>query len=92
MKTDNRSLHGVRPIKSLSSRRKCISNYYFSKTSPLGKNYYHSTSFRGFKNEYIKGSFLKINALSRTFAKKVIYKITRKSISTSHVRKDIKKV
>ena len=87
MKTDNRSLHGVKRIKSESERRKCISNYYFSKISPSGKNYYHSTSFRGFKREFIKGTYLKLNALSRTFAKRVIHKITKNSVSPGYHRK-----
>ncbi|MCR8540496.1 MAG: 2OG-Fe(II) oxygenase [Prochlorococcus marinus CUG1439] len=87
MRTDNRSLHGVKIIKSESQRRKCISNYYFSKNSPTGKNYYHSTSFRGFKREFVKGSFLKLNALSRTFAKRLIHKLTKYSVSTGYHRK-----
>ena len=87
MRTDNRSLHGVNKVISKNNRRKCVSNYYFSKTSPLNKDYYHSTSFRGFKKEYVKGTFLRINALSRTFAKKIIYKLTGKSISTNYHKK-----
>ncbi|AIQ95492.1 2OG-Fe(II) oxygenase [Prochlorococcus sp. MIT 0604] len=86
MRTDNRSLHGVKKIKSETKRRKCISNYYFSKESPSGTNYYHSTSFRGFKKEFVKGTYLKLNALTRTFAKKLIYKLTNKSVSTSQYR------
>ena len=87
MRTDNRSLHGVRRIRSESERRKCISNYYFSKISPSGKNYYHSTSFRGFKREFVKGTYLKLNALSRTFAKRLIHKLTKFSVSTGYHRK-----
>ena len=87
MRTDNRSLHGVKRIRSKSERRKCISNYYFSKISPSGKNYYHSTSFRGFKREFVKGTYLKLNALSRTFAKRLIHKLTKFSVSTGYHRK-----
>ncbi len=83
MRTDNRSLHGVKKILSNDCRRKCISNYYFSENSPSGKKYYHSTSFLGFKNEFIKGSLLILNAFFRTSAKKLIYKLTKKSISTN---------
>ena len=86
MRTDNKSLHGVNKIQSELKRRKCISNYYFSKKSPTGEKYYHSTSFRGFKKEYIKGTYLKINALSRTYTKKLIYKLTNKSFSTKNYR------
>lgn len=87
MRTDNKSLHGVKIVKSESRRRKCISTYYFSKNSPSGKNYYHSTSFRGFKREFVKGTYLKINAFSRTFAKKLIHKLTSYSVSTGYHRK-----
>lgn len=87
MRTDNKSLHGVKIIKSESKRRKCVSNYYFSKDSPSGKNYYHSTSFRGFKREFFKDTYLKLNALSRTIAKRLIHKITKYSVSTGYHRK-----
>ena len=87
MRTDNKSIHGVKEILSKTKRRKCISNYYFSKNSPLGKSYYHSTSFRGFKKEFVKGTYLQLNAFARTYAKKFIYKITGKSISTNYHKK-----
>ncbi len=87
MRTDNKSLHGVNKIKSKKERRKCISNYYFSEESPLGNEYYHSTSFRGFKRQYLKGALLRVNGISRTIAKKLIYKLTKKSISTNYHKK-----
>ncbi len=90
MRTDNKSLHGVKKVITKNNRRKCISNYYFSNQSPLDKKYYHSTSFRGFKKEYIKGTFLRINALSRTFAKNIFYRLSGKSISTGYHKKFIK--
>tara|TARA_A100001011_G_C14316605_1_gene848268 strand:+ start:4644 stop:5471 length:828 start_codon:yes stop_codon:yes gene_type:complete len=86
MRTDNRSLHGVKKILSNDRSRKCISNYYFSESSPSGKKYYHSTSFIGFKKEFIKGSVLILNAFFRTSAKKFIYKLTNKSITTNFHR------
>lgn len=87
MRTDNKSIHGVKKILSKTKRRKCISNYYFSKNSPTGKIYYHSTSFLGFKRQYIKGTYLKLNSFTRTYVKKIIYKITGKSISTNYHKK-----
>ncbi len=87
MKTDNKSIHGVKKILSKTKTRKCISNYYFSKKSPSGGRYYHSTSFYGFRKEFIKGTYLELNAFARTYFKKVIYKITGKSISTDYHRK-----
>ena len=86
MKTDNRSLHGVKKITSTLNRRKCISNYYFSNESPTKKSYYHSTSFQGFKRQYLKGIFLKLNAFARTNTKLLFYKLTKKSISTNNHR------
>ena len=87
MRTDNKSIHGVKEILSKTKRRKCISNYYFSKNSPSGRRYYHSTSFHGFKKEFIKGTYLQLNAFARTYAKKLIYKITGKSITTNSHKK-----
>ena len=87
MRTDNKSLHAVNKINSISSGRKCISNYYFSKASPLGKNYYHSTSFRGFKGEIIKDLYLRTNALLRTTIKSKTGNIFGRIINTGHHRK-----
>ena len=89
MRTDNKSLHGVNRINSKINRRKCISNYYFSKESPSGNNYYHSTTFRGFKRQYIKGTLLRINGFTKTYIKKTIYKLIKKSISTDHHKKNL---
>ena len=69
MRTDNRSLHAVNHIKSKNKIRKCISNYYFSEKSPLKKDYYHSTSFRGFPNEILKDVYLKSSGSIRTSIK-----------------------
>ena len=63
------------------------SNYYFSKESPSGAKYYHSTTFQGFKKEYLKGTALRIHGLTKTYVKKIIYKLTNKSISTDHHKK-----
>ena len=86
-KTDKVSYHSVKKIKSNEKRRKCITNYYFTETSPEGYDYYHSTSFIGFRNEYFKDAILKLNSFSRTFTKKLVYRITKKSISTNHHKK-----
>lgn len=84
MRTDKKSLHGVLPIKSSINRRKCISNYYFSNSSPNNYEYYHSTSFTGFKNQIFKKVFLEANAKSRTLIKKLIKKTLNISITTGH--------
>ena len=87
MRTDNKSIHGVKKILSKTKRRKCISNYFFSRKSPSGKRYYHSTTFRGFEKEIVKGTYLQLNALARTYLKKFIYKMTGTSISTDYHKK-----
>jgi Rps23 Pro-64 3,4-dihydroxylase Tpa1-like proline 4-hydroxylase len=46
METTPTSWHSVDPVKSDISRC-CVSNYYFTKESPLKKDYYHVTSFTG---------------------------------------------
>tara|TARA_A100001388_G_C28657433_1_gene445085 strand:- start:82 stop:918 length:837 start_codon:yes stop_codon:yes gene_type:complete len=87
MRTDNRSLHGVNLIKSENNSRKCISNYYFSNSSPSGKKYYHSTSFRGFKGEKGKDFLLRINAATRTTLKALTGNFFGRYINTGHHRK-----
>ena len=87
MRTDNKSLHAVNKIKRKESGRKCVSNYYFSNSSPSGKNYYHSTSFRGFKGEKTKDFYLRFNATLRTFIKSKSGNIFGKILNTGHHRK-----
>lgn len=88
MRTDKKSLHGVSEITSNSLARKCISNYYFSYSSPSSKNYYHSTSFRGFKGEFLKDIFLRTNASLRTSIKFLTGNLFGKIINTGHHRKN----
>ena len=87
MRTDNKSLHGVSKINSNDAARKCISNYYFSHSSPLGKNYYHSTSFRGFKGEKIKDYYFRFNSLLRTSIKSSTGNLFGRIFNTGHHRK-----
>jgi len=44
METNPRSWHSVGPVVT-SAQRCCVSNYYFSPESPIGKPYFHVTSF-----------------------------------------------
>ncbi len=86
MRTDNKSLHGVKQITSEGNRRKCISNYYFSTSSPLNKDYYHSTSFRGFPGERKKDLLLRLNAFARTTVKSLTGNLIGKYINTGYHR------
>ena len=70
MRTDNRSLHAVSKIVSPTARRKTVSNYYFSASSPNGNNTYHSTSFRAFPGESRrKDLILRLSAAARSLVK-----------------------
>ena len=86
MRTDNKSLHAVNPVTSTKNRRRCISNYYFSTSSPLNKNYYHSTSFRGFPGERKKDLILRLNAFARTTVKSLTGNLIGKYVNTGHHR------
>jgi len=51
MATDEHSWHSVSEVTGEDARC-CVSNYYFSRTSPSEKTYFHATSFR---QEYGRG-------------------------------------
>jgi Rps23 Pro-64 3,4-dihydroxylase Tpa1-like proline 4-hydroxylase len=46
METNNKSWHSVDIVQSEVARC-CLSNYYFTRSSPTGDDYYHVTSFTG---------------------------------------------
>lgn len=82
-RTDNRSLHAVSKITSPLAFRKTISNYYFSESSPLGRDYYHSTSFRAFSNESRRKDLsLRLGSFTRTFLKAISGNIIGKYFNT----------
>lgn len=83
METHNLSWHSVSPIKKPLGLRKCVSNYYFSKESPLGYDYFHVTSFSGRPEQRWKRAFCKVDNFLRSslrsikptgFGKKDLYK------------------
>ncbi|WP_426165236.1 2OG-Fe(II) oxygenase [Sandarakinorhabdus sp. DWP1-3-1] len=45
MATNRQSWHSVNEVKCDTARR-CVSNYYFSRSPPSGADYFHATSFR----------------------------------------------
>jgi Rps23 Pro-64 3,4-dihydroxylase Tpa1-like proline 4-hydroxylase len=45
MITDRSSWHSVNTVRS-ERKRCCVSNYYFSKTPPADRSYFHATTFR----------------------------------------------
>jgi hypothetical protein len=62
METNSRSWHSVSPVECAKERlRCCVSNYYFSKVSPTGEDYYHVTSFVGRPGEPLKKAMSKVD-------------------------------
>lgn len=86
MRTDNKSLHAVTPVLDDTKSRNTISNYYFSSTSPLTEDYYHSTSFRGFKGQLFKGSLLRLNSFARTSIRRLSGNFFGSTITTKRYR------
>lgn len=69
METTKTSWHSVDNIVS-DIQRCCLSNYYFSKSSPDGMSYYHVTSFLGRPSQHIRRNIGRIdNFLRQTVAK-----------------------
>lgn len=66
METHNLSWHSVSPIKKPNGLRKCVSNYYFSKESPLGHDYFHITAFSARPGQTIKRAFCKVDNFIRS--------------------------
>jgi Rps23 Pro-64 3,4-dihydroxylase Tpa1-like proline 4-hydroxylase len=70
MATNKNSWHSVSKVLA-DSNRCCISNYYFSKTSPESKDYFHVTSFRGWPEQKIRDLALRADILIRSSIRKI---------------------
>jgi len=69
METNRESWHSVSPV-TADRPRCCVSNYYFSKTSPDGSDYFHVTSFIGRPEQRVRSAMGRIdNALRNTVSK-----------------------
>ena len=64
METDKTSWHSVNPVTANASRC-CVSNYYFSKTSPDGSSYHHVTSFLGRPDQMMRRAVGRIDNFGR---------------------------
>jgi Rps23 Pro-64 3,4-dihydroxylase Tpa1-like proline 4-hydroxylase len=71
METNKTSWHSVSPV-TIDRPRCCVSNYYFSKVSPDGSDYFHVTSFTGRPGEKIKRAIGSIDNLLRNFVSKTL--------------------
>ena len=86
MRTDNKSLHGVLPVTHSTESRHTISNYYFSSSSPLSREYYHSTSFRVLSRQACKGTLLRLNSFARTSVRALTGNLFGSLITTNRFR------
>ncbi len=76
MATSTRSWHGVNPVQG-DGVRTCVSNYYFSprpvtnEGAPIGSDYFHVTTFRGFPGQRARNAVLVADGLARSAVRKV---------------------
>ena len=73
MATNKDSWHSVSEILA-DQRRTCISNYYFSETTPASNEYFHVTTYTGRPEEKLKGMVLKVDGIARNAIRKVFPK------------------
>ena len=70
METNNYSWHSVSKVLG-GSKRCCVSNYLFSETSPLGKEYFHITAYSARPEDIYKKYLFKGDNFLRTTLRKV---------------------
>lgn len=79
MGTDNTNWHSVSKV-LVDQPRYCVSNYYFSKNSPLGeKHYTQVTTFTGRPEEPLNRFLLQADALLRNLAGRLLPNYRKKS-------------
>lgn len=71
METHPTSWHSVSEVK-VNRPRNCVSNYYFSPHSPLGKEYFHVTEFSARPEQPLKRTISKIDNVLRSGIRKFI--------------------
>ncbi len=65
MATNRASWHSVQTVEH-DRTRCCVSNYYFSRTSPEAADYFHATSFRGEPTQVIADAVMRADNALRT--------------------------
>lgn len=69
--TNRKSWHSVSKV--LANRnRTCVSNYYFSKVSPEGQDFFHVTSFHGRPEDPVRDLLLRGDAALRSLIRKIV--------------------
>lgn len=81
MNTDRHSLHSVSPVRS-DQPRTCVSNYYFSRHSPTGDDYFHVTSFHGRPGQPFRRVFAHVDNFTRNIAGKLGFGRGRARLNT----------
>lgn len=71
METNKSSWHSVSPV-VVDSPRCCVSNYYFSNTSPDETEYFHVTSFTGRPEEKVRNAIGIFDNAARNLISKVL--------------------
>jgi Rps23 Pro-64 3,4-dihydroxylase Tpa1-like proline 4-hydroxylase len=72
METNKTSWHSVSPVRQAGPRC-CVSNYYFSKRSPDGHDYFHVTSFMARPEQMV----LRVASVVDNFVRSTVRKIFR---------------
>ena len=73
METNRYSWHSVSKI-LVDTPRCCVSNYYFSNTSPHKEDYFHITEFLARPDNYLVRPIFKLDALLRTGVRLLFHK------------------
>lgn len=71
MSTHNKSWHSVCPVKVPDAIRTCFSNYYFTKQSPIGVDYFNVTTFRGRPENKLDNLILTADGILRNLVRKI---------------------
>lgn len=83
MATNRKSWHSVNPVQ-VEGTRCCVSNYYFSSTSPEAEDYFHVTSFRGRPEQPLRDLVLRADIGARSALRKLF---PRGIMQTKHIYK-----
>ena len=71
METNRTSFHSVNEV-LVGRPRCCVSNYFFSKDSPTGEDYYHVTAFKGRPENLLMRAVFAADTVSRNIAARVL--------------------
>lgn len=83
METHSKSWHSVSRNR-VSKARCCVSNYYFSQSSPSGKDYFHITAFMGRPEEKLK----RITSCFDNLLRQTVAQLTKTGRGKGQVRKN----